>query len=80
MQRLDAMKKFVQNINSTPEALELLSNWGLRLDQNALQVYHYPVIILIALSVLLVYCVLNSAFSHNGRRLGSFCRTFCLLH
>ncbi|XP_020903024.2 piwi-like protein Ago3 [Exaiptasia diaphana] len=37
MQRLDAMKKFMQNINSTPEALEQLSNWGLRLDQNALQ-------------------------------------------
>ncbi|KAK3727509.1 hypothetical protein QZH41_018372 [Actinostola sp. cb2023] len=37
MQRLDAMKKFIQNIDSTPEALEQLSNWGLRLDQNVLQ-------------------------------------------
>nr|AWH61378.1 putative piwi-1 [Actinia equina] len=37
MQRLDAMKKFIQNINSCPEALEQLSSWGLKIDTSALQ-------------------------------------------
>nr|ASW22511.1 piwi2 [Nematostella vectensis] len=36
MQRQEAMKKFVMSINSTPEALEQLTAWNLRLDTSTL--------------------------------------------
>lgn len=33
-QRLHALKQFSQNVENTPKAKELLSNWGLRLEAN----------------------------------------------
>ncbi|KAK2566274.1 Piwi-like protein 2 [Acropora cervicornis] len=37
MQRQQAMMKFIDNINSSPEALSELSSWGIQLDQGMLR-------------------------------------------
>lgn len=37
MQRQQAMLKFIDNINSCPEALQELTSWGVQLDQTMLQ-------------------------------------------
>lgn len=36
-QRMKAYQQFCQNVNKTPEARDILRNWGLTLDENSLQ-------------------------------------------